>query len=238
MRLSGHAEVVQHADQGYYWTERVRVHVPIVTQPSVRFYCGDAQVNMAAGECWIFDTWRLHRVLNDASASRIHLVVDTVGGERFWDMVSLGRTHDAAALASVRRIVPVAGAAPTLACESTNVPIVMNPWELRTHLSFLFSEALPHPQLQALQPLTARFHNRWRELWAHYGDSPEGRPHLRSALEEFQAKFRIQASQVVLRNQIGLPSAFATMIGKFAVAAEPGDAVSQPADARDVIDRA
>ncbi len=37
MRLSGHAEVTRHADQGYYWAERVRVHVPIVTQPTVRF---------------------------------------------------------------------------------------------------------------------------------------------------------------------------------------------------------
>ena len=87
MRLSGHAEVTRHADQGYYWTERVRVHVPVVTQPTVRFECGDAAINMAAGECWIFDTWRQHRVLNDAVESRVHLVVDTVGGGAFWDLV-------------------------------------------------------------------------------------------------------------------------------------------------------
>ena len=93
MRLSGHAEVTRHVDQGYYWAERVRVHVPIVTQPTVRFECGDAAINMAAGECWIFDTWRSHRVLNDAVESRIHLVVDTVGGDAFWDMVAQGRMH-------------------------------------------------------------------------------------------------------------------------------------------------
>ena len=52
---------------GYYWRERVRVHVPIVTQPTVRFKCGEAEINMAAGECWIFDTWRQHRVVNDAA---------------------------------------------------------------------------------------------------------------------------------------------------------------------------
>ena len=62
MRLSGHAEVMPHVDVNYYWRERVRVHVPIVTQPTVRFVCGDAQVNMRDGECWIFDTWRTHHV--------------------------------------------------------------------------------------------------------------------------------------------------------------------------------
>ena len=89
------AEVTRHADQGYYWAERVRVHVPVVTQPTVRFECGDAAINMAAGECWIFDTWRQHRVLNDAVESRVHLVVDTVGGGGFWDLVGRGRPHDA-----------------------------------------------------------------------------------------------------------------------------------------------
>ena len=49
MRLAGQAEVTPHVDQGYYWAERVRVHVPIVTQPTVRFECGAAVINMAAG---------------------------------------------------------------------------------------------------------------------------------------------------------------------------------------------
>ena len=37
MRLSGHAEVTPHVDINYYWRERVRVHVPIVTQPTRAF---------------------------------------------------------------------------------------------------------------------------------------------------------------------------------------------------------
>src|SRR5262245_11373766 len=46
MRLSGHAEVTPHVDVHYYWRDRMRVHVPIVTQPTVRFMCGDEEVNM------------------------------------------------------------------------------------------------------------------------------------------------------------------------------------------------
>ena len=64
MRLDARAEATPHVDLGYYWQNRVRVHVPIVTFPDVQFLCGDASTHMAAGECWIFDTWRVHNVLN------------------------------------------------------------------------------------------------------------------------------------------------------------------------------
>ena len=53
MKLSGQAEVTPHIDTNYYWRERMRVHVPIVTQPNVRFYCGEQDMHMPAGECWI-----------------------------------------------------------------------------------------------------------------------------------------------------------------------------------------
>ena len=94
MRLSGQAEVTPHVDVNYYWREHMRVHVPIVTQPAVRFFCGSADIHMAAGECWIFDTWRLHRVLNDADQPRIHLVADTVGGSGYWQWLRQARLHD------------------------------------------------------------------------------------------------------------------------------------------------
>ena len=70
MRLSGQARSPRTSTSNYYWRERVRVHVPIVTQPTVRFTCGDAEVNMRAGECWIFDTWRMHNVVNDHALPR------------------------------------------------------------------------------------------------------------------------------------------------------------------------
>ena len=93
MRLSGHAEVMPHVDVNYYWRERIRVHVPIVTQPTVRFVCGGEQVNMREGECWIFDTWRMHHVVNDHVLPRIHLVADTVGGAAFWEHVRNARPN-------------------------------------------------------------------------------------------------------------------------------------------------
>ncbi|HYN20153.1 MAG TPA: aspartyl/asparaginyl beta-hydroxylase domain-containing protein, partial [Thermoanaerobaculia bacterium] len=87
MRLDGNAEATAHADINYYWMERLRVHVPIVTTPQVEFVCGGRSVHMAAGEAWVFDTWRIHNVLNPNPSRRIHLVADTVGSPELWDLI-------------------------------------------------------------------------------------------------------------------------------------------------------
>src|SRR3546814_1169901 len=45
MRLSGRSQLAAHVDTNYYWQERMRVHVPIVTTPAVRFHCGESDIN-------------------------------------------------------------------------------------------------------------------------------------------------------------------------------------------------
>lgn len=201
MRLSGNAEVSPHVDLNYYWRERVRVHVPILTQPTVRFLCDDAEVNMAAGECWIFDTWRRHCVYNDATRERIHLVADTVGGERFFDLVARGRTPGRSSLGwQAKRIEPSAAEVPRLRCEATNAPVVMTPWELREHLNFLLGEAAPHPQLAAAAEVCGRFGLVWQALWANHGEAESGWPEYRAALDGFAQMLERAANQVMLRN--------------------------------------
>jgi hypothetical protein len=205
MRLSGHAEVTPHVDINYYWRERMRVHVPIVTQPTVRFACGDAEVNMGAGECWIFDTWRMHHVVNDAERARIHLVADTVGGDGFWQLVGRGQAPGMPRPGwQPQFIAPQPGVTPDLACEAVNVPTVMSPWELREHLAFLFEEAEPNPALGAVQQIAGRFSRSWQALWARYGEDPRGWPEYRRALDAFAQDVRPAAEAVQLRNNNGL----------------------------------
>jgi hypothetical protein len=236
MRLSGHAEVSLHVDQGYYWTERVRVHVPIVTQPSVRFDCGGASVNMAAGECWIFDTWRPHRVLNDAEASRIHLVVDTVGGDGFWLLTGRGRPHDAPRGPGWQpRHVAPAEPAPALAFESSNVPMVMTPWELNSQLSMLFADVLPNPQLGLVHQMAGQLVRTWRSLWAQFGDGIEGRSRYREVMDRFIAEVRQPAETLVLRNDLRWYGAMVIALGKSAVV---DLRIRQAADEYGVPDRA
>lgn len=201
MKLSGHAEVSPHADLSYYWRDRVRMHVPIVTRPSVRFLCGDAEVNMAAGECWVFDNWREHQVINDHDDARIHLVADTVGSVAFWELFNRGRVPGHGAQAWQAQQVPVdARAHPALRLESVNMPIVMTPWELHEHLQFLLGETHPHPQLAAVSQAAARFVTGWRAIWAQYGDDPQGWPTYRTVLDGFAQQLERDAQGLQLVN--------------------------------------
>lgn len=221
MRLAGQAEVTRHADQGYYWAERVRVHVPIVTQPTVRFECGGEVINMAAGECWIFDTWRQHSVHNDATLSRIHLVLDTVGGGPFWDLVSQGRPHNAPRAGwTPRRLAPLAGEVAEFACEAANVPVVMSPWELNSHFGLLFSDAEPHANLQRLRAITQRFTRAWQGLWFRFGDQPAGHDEFRRLLASYAAEIRPLAEPMRLKNELNWYGAMQVMIARSAVRAE------------------
>lgn len=221
MRLAGQAEVTRHADQGYYWAERVRVHVPIVTQPTVRFECGGEVINMAAGECWIFDTWRQHSVHNDATLSRIHLVLDTIGGSGFWDLVNQGRPHNGTPPGwAPRRIAPVPGHVAEFACEVVNVPTVMSPWELNSHFSLLFTDAEPHPNLQRLRAITQRFTRGWQDLWFRHGDQPAGHEEFRRLLAGYAAEIRPLAEPMRLKNELNWYGAMQVMIGRSAVRKE------------------
>jgi len=88
MRLNPGANVPEHADTSYHWFQRVRVHIPVITWPEVRFNCGDESVHMAAGEAWLFDNWRRHSVVNPTDQVRVHLVADTSGTASFWQHVA------------------------------------------------------------------------------------------------------------------------------------------------------
>ncbi|MGH8051531.1 MAG: aspartyl/asparaginyl beta-hydroxylase domain-containing protein [Arenimonas sp.] len=188
MRLSGQAEVERHVDVHYYWRERMRVHVPIVTQPTVRFSCGDEEINMAAGECWIFDTWRWHRVLNDNELARIHLVADTVGGEQFWSWLRNSKpSHMNIPGWQPARIGMNNNDAPVqLRYESSNMPDVMSPWEMRDIFNFLFGETVSHPRLGDLASITMDFCMSWNALWAEVGSQESAYPKYRLLRDNFR----------------------------------------------------
>lgn len=218
MRLAGQAEVTPHVDQGYYWTDRVRVHVPIITQPTVRFECDGVTINMAAGECWIFDTWREHKVENDASQSRIHLVVDTVGGPAFWELVARGRTHDAPSQGWPLRFVAPSSAHMPLARERYNIPVVMSPWEVHYRLNSLLDEAdQASSPTQGARQMSEVFFRTWRSLWVQYGDSGNGTEHYLDAMYRFLESIPPQIAQLTLRNGTRWMDGVLALIGKMAV---------------------
>ena len=232
MKLTEQAEVGLHFDINYYWRARMRVHVPIVTQPSVRFICGEGEVNMAPGECWIFDTWRRHRVINASDVERIHLVADTVGSDEFGELVRDGQMPGNHVPEGWRAEAypPTGEEQPKLRYESVNLPTVMTPWELREHISFLFHETQPHPQLEPAQQVTSRFLGAWQALWSEFGTDPAGWPAYRRALNAYEQWLERSATSLALINQSPLLSSLRLMV--FAVALRDSSSASDGGEQR------
>lgn len=88
MRLTPGGELSRHADitdraAGLDDGQIARLHLPIVTDPSVRFQTWDLDdepttVHMEPGRWWYLDVRKPHRAVNESAAERIHLVVDVV----------------------------------------------------------------------------------------------------------------------------------------------------------------
>ncbi|AXK72636.1 hypothetical protein DWG18_10380 [Lysobacter sp. TY2-98] len=212
MRLAGQAEVTPHVDINYYWREHMRIHVPIVTQPTVRFVCDGQELNMAEGECWTFDTWRRHNVHNDDHRQRIHLVADTVGGPGFWELMRDARPHDEVRDGwTPRRIAPQATPV-SLQLESYNLPMVMTPWEARTHIEFLVGETPPSEHVDRfIRDVMRPFLRDWQALWALYGDSGKGLDAYRAARERLRA-MAAPFDSLRMRNNVAVVTALHAIV--------------------------
>jgi hypothetical protein len=187
MRLAPGANVPPHSDINYHWFSRVRVHIPVITRPEVRFHCGDSVVHMAAGEAWIFDNWRPHRVENPTADQRIHLVADTSGSSAFWQLAA--RSLQAGTQVAEHRFDPSREL--PLLTEHQRPGAVMPPPEVEILAADLKMElssprADARAQLAAYHALLDDFCRDWRQLVALHGDAA-GHEHfarLRDRLRE------------------------------------------------------
>jgi hypothetical protein len=87
MMFDWDSQVPLYCDINSYWFTRVIVNIPIITNENVLFQCGDKEVHIRAGECWLFNSWKNHRVVNNSLERRVHLVVDFSGSADFWNLV-------------------------------------------------------------------------------------------------------------------------------------------------------
>ncbi len=176
MRIAPDAEAKAHVDTAYYWWDRVRIHVPIRTDPGVEFRCGDHVAHLASGETWVFDTWSLHQVVNGGPDARIHLVVDTVGTEPFWKLVEAGAGPGEPDRTEPRFVPNRLGAELTVPYETVNLPVVMSPWELDAKVDDAMRDLGRDHPTGAVQLRTelADHRRQWRAAWAVHGDQPSG----------------------------------------------------------------
>jgi hypothetical protein len=198
MGLGPGADVPEHVDINYYWRTHVRVHIPIVTNPDVAFTCAGRTVNMAAGECWVFDTFQNHAVHNGGEAQRIHLVLDTVGGERLWDAIEAAQDGGDQESDLLR---PGALAGAPVRVEQHNYPSIMTPWEMRSHFEELLALATDEQPLALVRKRLDRLATGWAGAWAEFGDDAAGIPTYRAMILSAQQDLdRIGGQGIMLNN--------------------------------------
>lgn len=201
MGLGPGAQVPMHVDSHYYWRTHWRIHIPIITNPQVSFQCGLETVHMAAGECWMFDSFRWHRVENGGAEQRVHLVLDTVGSTRLWELMAQARDGGD----EIEAFAAGTPAARPLKFEKVNAPKVMSPWEIRQHVAFLADNAPPHPLLEPVLRRLGLFMDDWAVAWAQFETDDAGRQTYVGLIDEVKADLTaIGGGRLILNNHLHL----------------------------------
>lgn len=202
LRLAPGASVPEHADINYHWFNRVRLHIPVMTHPGVRFHCGGQSVHMAAGEAWLFDNWRLHGVENPTAHARIHLVADTSGSSPFWQFVA--QSESASCPLTEVRYDPAADAHPLTECAA--LAPVMTPGEVDLLVMDLRAELTPQEDSREAPARLARYHalldgfcRDWRQLYSLHGADRPGWAELARLRDTVRQASRIHGEGLVMR---------------------------------------
>ena len=214
MGLEAGAVVPEHVDTHYYWRTHLRIHIPVVTNPDVAFTCDGGTTHMEAGECWILDSFYRHSVANRGREMRVHLVFDTVGSSRLWDLIDAAKEGAPAP----PLVEPDEAKADELEFEQVNAPAIMSPWEMKTHIAYLAEWTDPQPGLAEIMAVMDRFVMAWSGTWARYGPSDTGlSAYLRHLKEVHIAITRLGATRVTMRNGQPLLASAEQFIFKHAI---------------------
>lgn len=217
MGLAPGANVPPHVDVNYHWRTHMRIHIPVITNPAVTFTVGDDRAHMAAGECWVFDSFRMHNVHNGGIDKRIHLVLDTVGGSELWDLVE--RAQQDRAGETGPPLAPT-GRDVALRFENARVAGIMSPWEIRCHIAYLADNMVAGPRVAAAFNRLDRFVAGWAALWGEFGEAEQGIPAYRALIAEVrQDLLATGGGDLPLRNQVPLMRALGELIFQIALPA-------------------
>ena len=104
-RLAAGAVIHPHRDEPDYFAKTLRLHFPVVTDPSVAMVAQGLAYTMQAGEAWVLNNSNMHSVLNGWDRPRTHMICDFLPSPELCAMIrdgerNLGR-HNAALLARI-----------------------------------------------------------------------------------------------------------------------------------------
>ncbi len=79
MRLGPGSAILPHEDLDLAAEQgRARLHLPITTNPGVRFVLNGVAVPMEVGELWYLRLSDSHEAVNEGTTPRVHLVIDVL----------------------------------------------------------------------------------------------------------------------------------------------------------------
>lgn len=79
MKLDAGAVIKPHNDHDLNFEEgEVRIHIPVVTNPQLKFYLEEERLIMEEGSCWYLNLSLQHSVNNEGDIHRVHLVIDGI----------------------------------------------------------------------------------------------------------------------------------------------------------------
>jgi hypothetical protein len=198
MGLGAGAEAPEHVDAHYHWRTHIRIHVPVITDPKVLFTCGGETVHMAAGECWLFDSFRFHQVQNGWTERRVHLVLDTVMTGSLRDLIDAAKAG-----AEPKYVAPGERIRSPLRFEQFNQTPIMAPWEIRCHLAFILDHVVDHPALPEARDRLERFADCWAAAWAEFGPSYQGVPVYKQLITDAHRELaQIAGDEIMLGNTV------------------------------------
>ena len=102
-KLRADSEIRPHIDQGEYFENTIRIHVPVVTNSDAVMMADGFSFHMRAGEAWALNNNTIHGVFNrHLSEARTHLICDYLPSDELRKILFSGRlslnssdgTHD------------------------------------------------------------------------------------------------------------------------------------------------
>ena len=98
MKLTPGSTIKPHTDHDLAPEHgKVRLHIPVVTNPDVDFRLDGERIVMQEGECWYLRLTETHTVANRGDTDRVHLVVDALVNPWLLEqLTNAERTADAA----------------------------------------------------------------------------------------------------------------------------------------------
>lgn len=191
-RLESSVAVPAHFDSDFYWFRRFRLHVPITSEPQVKFVCNGKHVNMQPGEAWVFDRLQQHEVTNGAESDRIHLIIDTVGSATLYDLVQRAfRPFCAERVEVAPTLIQFDSTAKcSLVFDTSPTSPILSPGDVDDFLNDLSERLEEVIERELLRERLDCFSMQWRALWATNGAARASWPLYREVAEAAYNDFR------------------------------------------------